>query len=287
MEKELAKLNIFNSIFENIKDKGFNGLQFPLTLVPLKDSEVIKLFKQTNSDFMYFNESIPLKYSLELANINNGFTIEQQKEWFKNYIKKPNKYVASKLKQYLAKLEMNSRLRNRLDEEFLTCVQESVKQETKKFKVGGTTKFNQSFSNNEFQDLIFITCAETIYNPELEDDLSNNFAIANNIFWKRFNQLYIEVFKKKYGESVIIDDYFKQIKEDREKYGFEILEYGLKKEIYPRYPYKYMPYLKVIDKEYKNKKNEEEYISFRKTEFSLYQELCNKYCITLKRSKVL
>jgi len=295
MEKELAKLNIFNSIFESVKEWGFAGLKEPLEIIPVDNKVIEKYFKvkDDTSDYTYFNyfKTVPAKYTFELLGIPENFTVDEQKEWFKNYIKNPNSYVRSVLGTYANKLTMNARLKSKLDDEFLKCIEEAVDIMPNNTATPSENKFNEEFTNEEFQDLIFITAAETIYNPEIECELSNNFYNANALFWKRFNELYREAFMKKFKESKIVNDSFmlnEDIEKLKKKYGFELLEDAMKNSKYPIYQNKFQFYLNLEERTFEaREKDKEEYEDFRRREFALYEDLCAKYGIVPRRTKIM
>ena len=295
MEKEIAKINIFNSIFQSIKDSGFKGLQSTLEIIPVNNNELNNFFdlKNNNSDYIYFNSfgTVPDEYTFKLAGISGNFNEDNQKEWFKNYIKTPNKYVKYVLSTYVNKLSMNSKLKNKLDFEFLDCITKAINMDIKDINVNDNYAFNQSFTNEEFQDLLFITCAETIYNPEIEETISENFNASNSLFWKRFNELYKTAFKAKFGESNIINDSFllnEQINKQKKLLGFEIIEESMINKKFPIYSNKFQFYLQFKDDAFKNREREyEEYKDFRQKEFSLYNDLCDKYNINPIRTKMI
>lgn len=293
MEKEIAKLNIFNSIFESTRYTGFEGLKAPLELIEIDNSLIGRFYDiDNNSDYIYLNsfKSTPINYTLELAGISSNFGVQEQKEWFKSYIANPNKFVLYVLSSYASKLAMNDKLKNKLDEEFLSCIYDSIELSAADINTDVENKYNESFSSEEFQDLVFITFAETVYNPEIEDELNTRFAESNPTFWNRFYELYTTVFKKKYGESKIFNDSFffnEYIQKEKDRLGFEMLEDALSDSKYPIYPSEFLPYLTLQDETYKKKVDNPEYIRFRQREFDLYNELCNKYGITPSRSKMI
>lgn len=78
----------------------------------------------------------------------------------------------------------------------------------------------------------------------------------------------------------------KKIEEDRKILGFELLEDVLNSSKYPKYPSHLMPYLNIS---YKQNRDEcdDEYLDYRKREFSLYCELCDLYGIVGIREEMI
>ena len=292
MNKELAELIIFNSIFETIKEGGFYLLQDKLKIIE-PQSEILEKFIDLNgkSDYVYLKNSfgkVPDEYTLKYAGITSNFNSYAQEEWFRNYVENPNKYVTYAISTFITSLSKNSKLKNKLDPEFLSYLASIVNTDFKPFETSVDDK-EFLFSYEEFQDLLFITFAETIYNPEIEDDINTEFTISNKFFWDRFDELYKKVFIKKFGENDIINKGFLNLlPKYKKKYGFELLDFALDTTIYPEYPKRFLPYFNFpTSKEYKNKVNDEEYINFRKREFALYNDLCDKYGILKTRTKMM
>lgn len=288
MEKQLAQAVIFNSIFESTKDYGFNGLQDNLKIITPSNLDIKMFLEKDDSDYSYLMKafrSVPENYTLQVAEVKQPFNREAQKEWFKEYIKKPNKYVYNTLKQYINVLSRNLKRYNNLDKEFLDCIMDSTEVEEIVFT---KDPVKYLFTQKEFQDLVFITFAETVHNPELEDEINFSLYESNPLFWNRFTELYEKVFIPLFGENAVLNEGFfnsNRIKEGINKIGFGVLFDALVDNKYPQYPQKYLPYFNSMNEKYKNKINEEEYINFRNKEFSLYKELCSKYNITPRRSR--
>lgn len=293
LNRELAELIIFNSIFETIKNGGFYLLQDKLEIVEPKNVILENFIDLSNtSDYAYLKKAfdrVPEEYTLKYANTSGNFDSYAQEEWFKKYVESPNKYVIYTISVFTNKLRMNSRLKSRIDSEFLSYLESII---TLDFEETASSTDDKEFlfSYKEFQDLVFITFAETIYNPEIEDDINTKFIRSNKLFWDRFNALYQKVFIKKFGENTLINKGFfldNALMKYKKEYGFDIFDYALDTTIYPEYPRQYLPYFNVQDSKYKNKVNDEEYIEFRKREFALYNDLCNKYGILKIRLKMM
>lgn len=292
LNKELAEIIIFNSIFENIKKGGFNYLEDNLEIVEPQNTILDKFIDLNNSDYAYLKKAfnkVPKEYTLKYAGISNNFNSSAQEDWFRKYVETPNKFVIYTISAFINSLIKNSRLKSKLDPEFLEYLASITGQDIKEFTNSEDTK-EFLFSYEEFQDLIFITFAETIYNPEIEDEVNTKFSKSNKLFWNRFNELYRDIFIKKFGENDIINQGFfldKSLMEYKKRYGFDIFDDVLDSSAYPQYPEKYLPYFNFPSKEYNNKVNDEEYIDFRKKEFALYNDLCDKYGILKTRTKMM
>jgi hypothetical protein len=294
LNKELAELIIFNSIFEAVKETGdFSLLQDKLEIIEPRNTILDKFIDlNSNSDYAYLKKSfnrVPEEYTLKYAGISGNFGARAQEEWFKNYTKNPNKYVVYILSSFLSKLRMNRKLREKINKDFLEYITSVLDIDTASLDTSEDEK-EFLFSCEEFQDLIFITFAETIYNPEIEDDINTKFTRSNKLFWDRFNELYEKVFIKKFGENKLLEKGFfldDVLMKYKKEYGFDVFDDALDKTIYPEYPKQYLPYFNFQDSKYQNKVNDEEYINFRKREFALYNDLCDKYGILKTRTKMM
>lgn len=293
MNKELAEIIIFNSIFEAIKGSGFYALQDTLEIIEPHNTEIDKFISlSSENDYTYLKKAFnttPNNFTLKYAEITGNFNAAAQEKWFRQYIEKPNKFVLYTISSFMNKLSMNDKLRRKIDSELLDLFKSVAENNLSEFNVTLDDK-EYLFSCEEFQDLIFITFAETVYNPEIEDEINARFSKSNSLFWNRFNELYKNVFVAKFGENELINQGFfldDVLMKYKKEYGFDVFEDALDATKYPIYPNNFLPYFNMRDKAYLNKTNDEEYRQFRRKEFALYNDLCSKYGISPLREKEL
>ena len=289
--KSLAEMIIFNSIVQAcVKNNGYSGLENKLTIELPAAYVIEKFFDDSDvTDFSYVISAFkkaPESFVYKYAGLDiNSFDAEKQKAWFKDYIQKANKFTVYTLGNIKSKIQMNNRLKASLAGEFLDDINavESVNADSAKEDNAVDEKL---FTCEEFQDLVFITYAETLHNPEIEDELCQVHGVSNAVFWNRFYTLYEKVFLKRFEENNLLNEGF-FTNEDIEKrikdYGFDVLSDALIDDKYPEYPSKYLPYFIPAP----DKREDEEYIQFRKREYELYSELCTKYGITPLRSTMM